>query len=132
MACAPTRTTDSRWGPSASRASSKTRRARTYSGSTAPGILVPRHPLDHLLTLSGPPSGSGEEICGQLRRSRVCDAVDLLCTVEHHVIERLGQEDVRACLDLAQSERLGGTSDVVDVCGCHSSGCRRSELLSRP
>ena len=45
MSCAPTRITASRCSESASRASSNTRRATTYSGSGSPDIIMYCHPV---------------------------------------------------------------------------------------
>src|SRR5919112_6203722 len=101
MACAPTRTTALLCSPRACSTSSSTLRARTYSGSGAPGTFVPGHPLHELVRLAGTASGTGQQVGCVLTRCDVDDLLLLPIPLVHHRIERLGQDDVCANLGRA-------------------------------
>src|SRR5215216_787115 len=101
MACAPTRTTALLCSPRACRASSSTLRARTYSGSGAPGTFVPGHPLHEFFCFGGSASGAGEQVGGDLTRRDVGDSVALLVPFVHNRIEGFDQDHVRPGLGLA-------------------------------
>src|SRR5215216_1502147 len=118
MACAPTRTTALLCSPSACRASSSTLRARTYSGSGAPGTFVPGHPLHEFFRLAGTASGTGQQVGGVLACCDVDDSVPLLVPLVHNRIEGFDQNYVRSGLGLAYGEVLGGVFHVIHVdCG---------------
>src|SRR5262249_26368086 len=80
----------------ASRASSNTRRARMYTGSSSPGIFVALHPAEQLLSLGGAAPWARQEVGRHLGERRVDDPITLLAAVIHHGAERLGQDHVRA------------------------------------
>src|SRR5215204_6635021 len=118
--------------PSPSRASSSTLRARTYSGSGAPGTFVPGHPLHEFFRLAGTASGTGQQVGCVLAWCDVDDSVSLPIPLVHNRIEGLGQDDVGTDLGQAYGEALGGILDVVDekdgeACGRHRSDACRTE-----
>src|SRR5215216_5769795 len=120
MACAPTRTTALLCSPRAGSAASSTLRARTYSGSGAPGTFVPGHPLHEFFCFVGSASGTGEQVGDVLAWCDVGDSVPLLVPLVHNRIEGLGQDHVRSGLGLAYGEARGGHGR--DACRTERTG----------
>src|SRR3954454_23227522 len=102
-----------------------------YCSSSSPGKLVPFHPCEELLALRRVSAWACEEVDGQLGRAHADDAFSPCCALEHHVVVRLQEPDVRAAIGGTQVEPLRPIDDIVDVDRCETSRRDGGESLRR-
>src|SRR5690349_14365802 len=103
MACAPTITTASRCPFSASRASSKTRRATTYSSST-PHLLVVLHPFDERFAFGGAAPRAREQVRSDLAGRRIHQPVPFDGPFEYEGVPRCYEANVCARIGVSKTD----------------------------